>query len=501
MSASNQLTSVRLTRRSALRLAGAALALPLLPACAAAPAAPTAVPPTAVPKPTTAPVPAAPTQAAASASTAAPAAAASKPAVAAAAPSTGTTSANLTILMWDDVKHVTTVKNILTDLKQKEPNLNVEVQTLPGSERRTKQKLLVTAGTPPDASVLCCGDVAEYGELGLLLKLDPFLKKDNVDKAIYFEGPYWEGLFDANTKYLGAGDLLALPVNFVFTIYYYNKNMLAKAGVKEPDYNWKWEDLLSMAQKLTVDKNGKNPTEAGFDKANVAQYGYFMEWNDYDWVIGAGGRWMTPENKVVINSPENVKGYQFLADMIHKHNVMPTKKTGPEIGLFPTGKNIAIYKAGSWNYTTWRTQLKDFDWDVAPVPIGPLGKRVAYGGSNQFGSWKGVKNPDASWVVVKTLAAPDMTLKHWGSQGIPSVKTSASSPDWPKIANYSERMAKISSEAGGYIQSTDPNIRSSEWKAALSKELDLVWEGSAQVPDALKKAQEQVEKVMARPSA
>jgi ABC-type glycerol-3-phosphate transport system substrate-binding protein len=138
---------------------------------------------------------------------------------------------------------------------------------------------------------------------------------------------------------------------------------------------------------------------------------------------------------------------------------------------------------------------------VAPVPIGPLGKRVAYGGSNQFGSWKGVKNPDASWVVVKTLAAPDMTLKHWGSQGIPSVKSSAASPDWPKIANYSERMAKISSEAGGYIQSTDPNIRSSEWKTALSKELDLVWEGSAQVPDALKKAQDQVEKIMARPSA
>jgi multiple sugar transport system substrate-binding protein len=327
------------------------------------------------------------------------------------------------------------------------------------------------------------------------------MKKDNIEKGLYFEGPYWEGLFDANTKYLGAGDLLALPVNFVFSIYYYNKNMLAKAGVKEPDYNWKWEDLLSMAQKLTVDKNGKTPTEAGFDKANVAQYGYFMEWNDYDWSISAGGRWMTPENKPVINSPENVKGYQFLADMIQKHNVMPTKKTGPEIGLFPTGKNIAIYKAGSWNYTTWRTQLKDFDWDVAPVPIGPLGKRVAYGGSNQFGSWKGVKNPDASWVVVKTLAAPDMTLKHWGSQGIPSVKSSAASADWPKIANYSERMAKISSEAGGYIQSTDPNIRSSEWKAALSKELDLVWEGSAQVPDALKKAQDQVEKIMARPSA
>ena len=31
------------------------------------------------------------------------------------------------------------------------------------------------------------------------------------------------------------------------------------------------EELIDAARKLTIDKNGKNSTEEGFDKGNIAQ--------------------------------------------------------------------------------------------------------------------------------------------------------------------------------------------------------------------------------------
>jgi multiple sugar transport system substrate-binding protein len=388
---------------------------------------------------------------------------------------------------------------MLEEFKQRQPNLKVTVQEFPGSERQTKYKLLATSGTPPEVSWGCCGEVATYGELSLLQNLDPFMKRDRIDPNSYFAGSLFEGYYDPQTKYIGSGQLLALPVTFVFTLNFYNKNMLKKSNLEEPKYDWTWDDLVKLAQNLTLDKNGKKPAESGFDRNNVAQWGLGgAQWSEYDFVIAAGGRYVTPENKVVIDTPETIKGVQFVQDLIHKHQVLPTPSVGKNVPQFPTGKTVAITKDGSWNYSVWKEAIKDFDWDVVPLPIGPSGKRIGYGGSNQFFTWNGVKKQDAGWELLKFLASPEITLKYWGFHGIPSVKASALSPEFPKVAKFTEKMTKISSEAGAYIQSSDPTIRSTEWKTALDAELSLVWEGKQTAAEACKKAQQKVEAIMTR---
>ena len=512
------------SRRGALRFLGgvaAVLAAPILASCSAAPAAPaapTAVPPTPVPHPTdvlptVAPAPTTPPQ-----PTAAPTTAAAAPTVApTAAPTLAPTvapsatpaavanaaalpAAALTWLQVDYVPFVDISKKIIEEFKPRQPNVTVNLTTLPGDSYATKEKLQATAGTPYDITFVCCGDVAQYGELGLLLNLDPYLASSKLDRAIYFAGSFWEGLFDAQSKYLGGGNVLALPVNYVMDYHVYNKNMLTKAGVAEPSWDWTWDDMQAMALKLTFDKNGKKPTDAGFDPANITQYGYSDQyWNFYDYFIAAGGRWVTPDNKVVVNSPENLKATTYLVDLINKYHVMPGKKTGPDIPLFPTGKTIATVKTGFWDWTPYVTDIKDFEWDVVPVPIGPTGKRIGYGGSNQFASWKGVKSPDAAWALLSWIASPEMTLKYWSTKGVPSVKDAALSPDFQKIAALTPKMAKLAGESGSYIQSNDPTIRKGEWFAALSAELDPVWEGKLTPGEGLKNGQAKVDAIMKRP--
>jgi multiple sugar transport system substrate-binding protein len=496
-----------------LRFAGGVAAVvlvaPVLAACSSAPATPTAAPPTPVPHPTdvlptVAPPTAVPTAAPTAAATAAATAAPTAVPTVAATPTAATNpaalpAAELTWLQVDYVPFVDISKKIIADFKPLQPNITVNLTTLPGDSYATKEKLQATAGTPYDVSFVCCGDVATYGELGLLLNLDPYITSSKLDRGIYFAGSFWEGLFDAETKYLGSGNVLALPVNYVMDYHVYNKTMLKKAGVDEPSWDWTWADMQAMAVKLTLDKNGKKPTDAGFDPANIVQYGYSDQyWNFYDYFIAAGGRWVTPDNKVVINSPANLTATTYLVDLIHKYHVMPGKKAGPDIPLFPTGKSIATVKTGFWDWTPYVTDIKDFEWDVVPVPIGPTGQRIAYGGSNQFASWKGLKSPDAAWALLSWIASPEMTLKYWSTKGVPSVKAAALSPDFQKIAQLTPKMAKLAGESGAYIQSNDPTIRKGEWFAALSAELDPVWEGKVAPADGLKSAQAKVEAIMNR---
>jgi multiple sugar transport system substrate-binding protein len=208
---------------------------------------------------------------------------------------------------------------------------------------------------------------------------------------------------------------------------------------------------------------------------------------------------VTPDNKVVINTPPTVTGVSFINDLIHKYHVLPSKTAGPDMPTFPSGKIFAIYKTGSWDYATFLKEIKDFAWDIAPVPIGPAGKRIGYGGSNQYSSWKGVKSPDAAWALLKWNSSPEMTLKYWSTQGIPSVVDSALSPDFPKVANLTPKMQKLSAEAGAYMVPHDPTIRSDEWKKACYAELDAVWEGKSSPADACKRAQDKVQAIMSRP--
>src|SRR6266508_5443419 len=157
----------------------------VLPTQAAA--QPTAAPTAAAAQPTTAPT-AAP--AAAAKPTEAPKPAAAEPtkpaaqptSVPAAAPATGPLAAqDITVTMPDYKPWIESMRPMLEDFKQRQPNLKVTIQEFPGSERTTKYKLLATSGTPPEVSWGCCGEVATYGELSLLQNLDPYLKRDRID--------------------------------------------------------------------------------------------------------------------------------------------------------------------------------------------------------------------------------------------------------------------------------------------------------------------------------
>src|SRR5213080_1291869 len=82
----------------------------------------------------------------------------------------------------------------------------------------------------------------------------------------------------------------------------YKKGLFDEIGLKEPPHtyntqyqmpdgsmvDWNYDTVKKLGMLLTVDKNGKYATEAGFDPQNIVQWGFEPQRDD---LRGLGAYW------------------------------------------------------------------------------------------------------------------------------------------------------------------------------------------------------------------
>ncbi len=75
---------------------------------------------------------------------------------------------------------------------------------------------------------------------------------------------------------------------------------------------------------------------------------------------------------------------------------------------FGAGK-IAMVEDGFYPFAQAKAVNKQFRWAYAAVPKGPKA-RTAFSSTDGFAIWKGTKNPDAAWELVKYLSGTEFQL-------------------------------------------------------------------------------------------
>jgi ABC-type glycerol-3-phosphate transport system substrate-binding protein len=154
------------------------------------------------------------------------------------------------------------------------------------------------------------------------------------------------------------------------------------------------------------------------------------------WVYSNGGQWVDNIEKptrYTFNTPEFAEAFQYRADLVLKHKVMPAPSNMTQLGglgtsdLFMNG-NAAMFLSGDWKIPTFR-EIKGFDWDVVMVPKGPQGKRGFVGGGSGYGILKTSKNKKAAWEFVKYISGPEGEAK-MAAAGLmqPALMSVAASP-------------------------------------------------------------------------
>jgi len=278
---------------------------------------------------------------------------------------------------------------------ERHPGVNVRLEYV--VNERTLQKLLIaTAGNKaPDASIISSMWFVPAAAKGLLEDLGPYVARDKDFDISDFYPQVVEGW----GKY--KGKLYAIPAGVDVCAMYYNKTMFDKYGVPYPDESWDWDRYLAAARKLTRDTDGDG---------RIDQWGTTQNWwQSYVWANG-GDIISKDKRRCLLDRPEAVRGLQWMADLRNKHHVAPTAKEMADITtvkLFTNGQT-GMYFSGSWAVPLYfeRDIKGAFEYDVAPVPKGPVCRATFYGGAS-YAVLRGSKHKDLAWELVKFMVSKE----------------------------------------------------------------------------------------------
>jgi multiple sugar transport system substrate-binding protein len=180
---------------------------------------------------------------------------------------------------------------------------------------------------------------------------------------------------------------------------------------------WSWETVAEVAKQLTLDVNGFNSTEDGFDREQIVQVGYdpqFQALSHMGAFFGAG-KYYNDANEAVV--PDSYKAaWQFFFDGIwgdEPYIATGAMTTSPEFGA---GNPMNSGRVSMGNTQMWYTCcLNEFaaagnEFQVAVLPSynGVVNGRVD---ADTFRIWKGTAHPEEAFEVVAYLIGSEAAGK------------------------------------------------------------------------------------------
>jgi multiple sugar transport system substrate-binding protein len=297
--------------------------------------------------------------------------------------------------------NVEAMEKIVENFEKENPNIKVKVVLTPWSGVEQKTMTAIAAGTLPDLSQLNQTGAADYGAKDVLLNLeDKFASWERKSEVCSIS------LSQAQHE----GEYYAVPWFAGSNVMFYNKDLLAETGVVDKSGDPKppitWDEFLDAAKKMTrdTDKDG-----------NVDQWGFVVRGDVSltlpirEFMLAAGdGEWIDTKqgNKVTINSPKNLEGFQFYLDLYRKHKVVPPDTPSvdyvAEEQYFLSGK-VAMMFNGPWNLGNMYES--DINWGVALEPKSD--RHACHIGGCPVGIFNTTKYPEEAWKFATYLVSDE----------------------------------------------------------------------------------------------
>jgi ABC-type glycerol-3-phosphate transport system substrate-binding protein len=273
------------------------------------------------------------------------------------------------IALWDGLtgSDGSTFDSMLGQFVKENPDISITDEEIDWNTFYAKLQAAFVANQPPDMFVFHVAEIPVFASQGLLMPTDNLFdtgggtlpSKDYAD-------PAW-----SQTQYNGQRYGVLLDNHGYST--WINTDMFKAAGLDPTKEPTSYADIVTMLQKLTLDKNGKNAADPAFDANNVVQWGWEPDWLHYAFqsvMFQYGGSVISADGKTaVINSPQNVQALQSMLDMVFKYHVAPPPAGFDSWGAFAAGK-LAVINSGTWFLNEAKSTGRNFAaWPV--LQFGP----------------------------------------------------------------------------------------------------------------------------------
>ncbi|MBM7506112.1 ABC transporter substrate-binding protein [Agromyces aurantiacus] len=313
------------------------------------------------------------------------------------------------------------LQKIVDAFEEENPDITVEVTTLPYADYGTALQTDLAAGTVSDVFDIEYANFAQYQANGVLAELDV------ADPSVYRES-----VLEA---YQADGTQYALPSSFSTVVLFYNRDLFEAAGVDTPTADWTWADEQAAAEQLTDQGAG-----VWGDHQPVSFYEF------YKVLAQNGGSFLNEDGtEVAFNTPEGVEAAEWLVGK--SGTVMPTIEDGQgtpdfDTKLFTDGK-LAMLHTGIWMFGAFADV--PFGWDIAVEPGNTQQASALF--SNAVGVSAGSEHQEAAAKFAEFLTSSDVMVQTRLDAGweLPATSDEAALESYLTLGNPENRQAVFDS--------------------------------------------------------
>ncbi|QPZ37808.1 extracellular solute-binding protein [Paramicrobacterium chengjingii] len=357
--------------------------------------------------------------------------------------SSGATSADIadeaptklegTVSLWHffSDREADVIQNVIDDFEEDNPGVTVDVHE--GQDDEKVRKVIASGGDIDVALSYSTAVVGNFCSTGAFQDLGPYIDRDKVDMTEFSD------TVKSYSEY--EGTRCAMPVLADVNALYYNKDILAEAGVTEMPKTL--DGLKELALQLTeynddgsIKRLGFNPF-MGMYENSPAHFG-----------PAVGGQWLTDDGRSAIGSddgwPVLMTWQKDFVDEIGYDKLQAfTAGLGQEFSAenaFHTGQ-LAMAVDGEYRTAFIDDQAPDLNYGTAPFPTAK-GYEDLYGSGyivgNIAGIAQGSKHPELAWALLKYLSTDTDALVKManGLKNVPTTTSALQSPDLEVTEQY-----------------------------------------------------------------
>jgi multiple sugar transport system substrate-binding protein len=288
------------------------------------------------------------------------------------------------------------LKSQLAEFEKANPDIKVEVVSLPWGQAFEKFLTMVQAGETPDIVEMPDRWVGLYGNNGQLEDLGPYMK-DWGGNATLGDRARQFGSTVKDTQYM-------VPYGYYINAMFYNKKLFAEAGIAAPPATI--DEFAAAAAKISALGNGKY----GFCLRGGA--GAFTTIQQFMNIMNGKPGWFNADGTSTFSEEGSVKGLQLMQDMY-------TKGWAPKDSVtWGFNEIVSGFYSGTCGMLNQdpdaligiAEKMNADDFAVVPMPTGPSGKSypsMGYAGWSMFSDSK--TKPEA-WKVMAHLLENQQNL-------------------------------------------------------------------------------------------
>lgn len=384
---------------------------------------------------------------------------------------------------------ISLVTETLVPAFEEETGVEVEVTFLDYGDMSTKLNAAFAAGNAPDIFGHGPAAIADFVVNERVEPLDDFVasmpESDRQDLADAFTGGQVDG-----TQYL-------VPLSIQSNLIAYDRADLRDAGLGDELDVGSWEELLDVAEQLTV-RDGDKVTRAGLllPSASPGNQQAFLAL-----LASAGGQLISDDGKTsAFNSPEGLAALEYFIDLYQGDDAVGNQLGAQWTDSPPTQQPLMLDQASIAIMPSFRVSaLLATDPDIAVAVAPPMtlgdGSEGHYVGGAGPGLMISADSPkkELAWDFIDYLLSPEVSEEY--VQGIGAIPARQSAIDTPYVADD-----PLMTQYVELIPTYVPNPTVPGWVAArdaISSVLEQALNGQTSPQDALDRMQADVDDILA----